>query len=176
MALRQRTRPNILITGTPGVGKSTISRLLSERTKFIWREVSKLAEEHNCLDEYDPEYQCPYLNEDKLLDIMEGMMASGGNIVDYHGCEFFPERWFDGVFVIRTNNTALYDRLSARGYTGKKLEDNIQCEIFETLLEEAQSSYKPEIVQELQNNTEDQLQSNVNTIVEWIERWKEENI
>ncbi|XP_045459735.1 adenylate kinase isoenzyme 6 homolog [Melitaea cinxia] len=171
-----RTRPNILITGTPGVGKSTISRLLSERTKFVWREVSKLAEEHNCLDEYDPEYQCPYLNEDKLLDIMEGMMASGGNIVDYHGCEFFPERWFDAVFVIRTNNTALYDRLSARGYTGKKLEDNIQCEIFETLLEEAQSSYKPEIVQELQNNTEDQLHSNVNEIVQWIERWKEENI
>lgn len=45
---------------------------------------------------------------------MEGMMAKGGNIVDYHGCEFFPERWFDAVFVIRTNNTALYDRLTAR--------------------------------------------------------------
>lgn len=45
---------------------------------------------------------------------MEGMMAKGGNIVDYHGCEFFPERWFDGVFVIRTNNTFLYDRLNAR--------------------------------------------------------------
>lgn len=50
----------------------------------------------------------------KLLDIMEGMMAKGGNVVDYHGCEFFPERWFDGVFVIRTNNTTLYDRLTVR--------------------------------------------------------------
>lgn len=45
---------------------------------------------------------------------MEGMMTKGGNIVDYHGCEFFPERWFDAVFVIRTNNTALYDRLTSR--------------------------------------------------------------
>lgn len=41
-------------------------------------------------------------------------MANGGNIVDYHGCEFFPERWFDAVFVIRTNNTVLYDRLKTR--------------------------------------------------------------
>lgn len=50
----------------------------------------------------------------QLLDIMEGLLAKGGNVVDYHGCEFFPERWFDGVFVVRTNNTVLYDRLSAR--------------------------------------------------------------
>lgn len=70
-----------------------------------------------------------------------------------------------------------YEQYScSRGYTGKKLEDNIQCEIFETLLEEAQSSYKPEIVKELQNDTEEQLHQNVVAIVEWIERWKEENL
>lgn len=45
---------------------------------------------------------------------MEGMMTTGGNIVDYHGSEFFPERWFDVVFVVRTDNTILFDRLSAR--------------------------------------------------------------
>ncbi|XP_028029922.1 adenylate kinase isoenzyme 6 homolog [Bombyx mandarina] len=171
-----RTLPNVLVTGTPGVGKSTLCRNLADRTKFAWRDVSNIAQEHNCLDEYDPEYQCPFLNEDKLLDIMEGMMAKGGNIVDYHSCDFFPERWFDGVFVIRCNNTTLYDRLAARGYTGKKLEDNIQCEIFATILDEAQSSYKPVIIHELQNDTEEQIQKNVDTLVAWIERWKEENI
>lgn len=41
-------------------------------------------------------------------------MAEGGKIVDYHGCDFFPERWFDIIFVLRTNNTTLYDRLSKR--------------------------------------------------------------
>lgn len=65
---------------------------------------------------------------------------------------------------------------STRGYTDKKLEDNIQCEIFETLLEEAHSSYKPELVSELQNNTDEQLHENVAKIVNWIERWKEENL
>ncbi|GBO99242.1 hypothetical protein EVAR_519_1 [Eumeta japonica] len=150
--------------------------MLAEKTKFTWLEISKLAEEYNCLEEYDPEYQCPFLNEDKLLDVMESMMAKGGSIVDYHGCEFFPERWFDGVFVIRTNNTQLYDRLAARGYSGKKLDDNIQCEIFETLLEEAKESYKPEIVIELQNNQQEQLESNVATIIDWIHKWKEEHL
>lgn len=45
---------------------------------------------------------------------MEDQMAEGGKIVDYHGCDFFPERWFDIVFVLRTNNTSLYDRLTKR--------------------------------------------------------------
>jgi adenylate kinase len=41
-------------------------------------------------------------------------MARGGNIVDYHSCDFFPERWFDLVIVLQTDNTILYDRLEKR--------------------------------------------------------------
>lgn len=50
----------------------------------------------------------------QLLDELESRMVEGGKIVDYHGCDFFPERWFDVVFVLRTNNTLLYDRLEKR--------------------------------------------------------------
>lgn len=41
-------------------------------------------------------------------------MFVGGNIVDYYGCEFFLERWFDIVFVFRTDNLVLYERLENR--------------------------------------------------------------
>jgi len=50
----------------------------------------------------------------QLIDEMEDGMGQGGKIVDYHGCDFFPERWFDIVFVLRTDNTVLYDRLAYR--------------------------------------------------------------
>lgn len=50
----------------------------------------------------------------QLIDEMEDRMGQGGKIVDYHGCDFFPERWFDIVFVLRTDNTVLYDRLAFR--------------------------------------------------------------
>jgi adenylate kinase len=50
----------------------------------------------------------------QLLDELEDKMTQGGIIVDYHGCDFFPERWFDIVFVLRTSNTILYDRLTNR--------------------------------------------------------------
>ena len=50
----------------------------------------------------------------QLIDEMEDRMGQGGKIVDYHSCDFFPERWFDIVFVLRTDNTFLYDRLANR--------------------------------------------------------------
>ena len=52
-------------------------------------------------------------------------------------------------------------RLSQRGYTGTKLEDNLSAEIFQTILDEAREAYREEIVIELQSEQEDQLQTNL---------------
>lgn len=102
-------------------------------------------------------------------------MSKGGNIVEYHGCDFFPERWFDIVFVIRCDNTILYDRLEDRGYNKKKLDSNIECEIFATILEEAKESYSDDIVHELKGETKEQLKDNITRVVSWVEKWIEDN-
>lgn len=47
-------------------------------------------------------------------------MNDGGVIVDYHGCDFFPECWFHIIFVLKTDNSVLYKRLETRGYNEKK--------------------------------------------------------
>nr|AGM32925.1 TATA box binding protein (TBP)-associated factor [Coptotermes formosanus] len=172
MANSQRSIPNILVTGTPGVGKSTLCEQLAEGTGLEWLEVGQIAKDCECFEEYDEVYQCPVLDEDMIIDEMEDKMGHGGKIVDYHGCDFFPERWFDIVFVLRANNTVLYDRLAHRGYTGKKLEDNVQCEIFQTILEEAQGAYRPDIVHELPSNTPDDMEENLDKITTWVEEWK----
>jgi broad-specificity NMP kinase len=50
---------------------------------------------------------------------------------------------------LRTDNTTLYNRLEKRGYSQKKLTENIECEIMQVCLDEAQDSYRKEIVWEL---------------------------
>ncbi|CAB3367142.1 Hypothetical predicted protein [Cloeon dipterum] len=171
----KRSKPNIMVTGTPGVGKSSLCEQISEITGFEWIQIGNFAKENDCLDEFDEEYKCPVLNEDRLIDELEETMSGGGVIVDYHGCDFFPERWFDIVFVLRTDNTQLFDRLRQRGYSGKKLEDNIQCEIFQTILEEAKESYAQEIVHELQSNTPEDMESNVERICSWVDLFLQNN-
>ncbi|XP_064483163.1 adenylate kinase isoenzyme 6-like [Ornithodoros turicata] len=174
MAVFRRETPNILVTGTPGTGKSTLASELSERAGLEWINVGDVAKENNLFDGYDAKLECPILDEDGVIDELEEKLSesSGGKLVDYHGCDFFPKRWFDAVFVLRTDNTLLYDRLRSRGYSGKKLEENIQCEIFQSLLDEAKESYDPNIVFELPSNTPDDMEDNLEKLAVWIQQWR----
>ena len=107
------------------------------------------------------------------MDHMEPLMQQGGQIVEYHGCDFFPERWFQAVFVITCpNTTLLYDRLKERDYNEKKLKSNVECEIFGTILEEAKESYKPAIVHELKGETKQDAEQSLKTIKKWFKEWK----
>nr|XP_025839435.1 adenylate kinase isoenzyme 6 [Vulpes vulpes] len=158
-------------TGTPGVGKTTLGKELASRSGLKYINVGDLAQEGQLYDGYDEEYDCPILDEDRVVDELENQMSEGGVIVDYHGCDFFPERWFHIVFVLQADNSVLYKRLETRGYNEKKLKDNIQCEIFQVLYEEALASYKEEIVHQLPSNKPEDLEDNINQILNWIEQW-----
>ncbi|XP_037950775.1 adenylate kinase isoenzyme 6 homolog [Teleopsis dalmanni] len=162
-------KPNILVTGTPGAGKSYICAHLADELQLNWLDCSKIAKEKNFVEEYDKEYDCPILDEDKLLDYMEPIIQQGGNIVEYHGCDFFPQRWFDAVFVVVCGNSVLYDRLKERGYNEKKLKSNIECEIFGTILEEARESYDVEIVFQLLSDTVESGKDSVEVVKKWFE-------
>ena len=81
-----RTRPNILVTGTPGVGKSKLASLLNSSLGLEVVNVGKFAQENNCLGDWDEEYQSHELKEDDLLDLLEERLGKGegGIVVEHH--------------------------------------------------------------------------------------------
>lgn len=166
-----RPAPNILISGTPGTGKTTLGRELAQRSNLNYINISEFAKEEELFEGYDEKRECQIIDEDRVVDELESKIGEGGNIVDYHGSEFFPERWFDAVFVLRTDNTILYERLESRGYAKDKIEENVQCEIFQTLLEEAKDSYEDNIVHELPSNSPDDMEKNLEQLLLWISSW-----
>ena len=64
------------------------------------------------------------------------------------------------------SETAVFSSL--RGYNGKKLSDNIQCEIFQTILEEALENYSHSIVHELGSNFPEDLERNIDTVCQYV--------
>ncbi|KAF8622245.1 hypothetical protein AX15_007184 [Amanita polypyramis BW_CC] len=167
--------PVIVITGTPGTGKTTHAQLLANESSLTHINVGKLVKEKGLHEEYNEEWQSYTVDEDKLLDELELLVTNGGVILDWHTCEIFPERWPDLVVVLTCNHTQLWDRLEKRGYPLKKIQENNEAEIMQVVLEEARSSYPPEIVVELKSETMEDLESNVGQIVEWIAVWQREH-
>lgn len=172
----ERKRPNILVTGTPGVGKTATASLIAEAVGLKHINVGELIKQHKCYDGHDDELDTNILDEDKLLDLMENMLQecadeNVGIVADYHSCELFPERWFDLILVLRAKTDVLYDRLTERGYNDKKRSENMECEIMQVVLQEAKESYDTEIVHEVQSNTVEDMDSNVERCKLWVEQW-----
>jgi len=109
----------------------------------------------------------------QLLDTIENDVLQGGYLIDWHACDLFPKSWIDLVVVLRCPSTSiLYDRLSARGYSKSKLDENMDAEIFGTLLEEAREAYDVNAIVELTSEDNDDIEENCARIVAWIAAWK----
>lgn len=59
-----RQKPNILITGTPGTGKSTTASALAEATSFRHICVGDLVKEKSLHDGWDDQFDSYVINED----------------------------------------------------------------------------------------------------------------
>ena len=166
-----------MLTGTPGVGKTSTAALLAERFDFLTHvNIGEIIQQHKCYDGRDEELDTNVLDEDKLLDSLEPIFEQAeeekrGIVADFHVAEMFPERWFDLVLVLRSGTEVLYDRLKARGYAERKLQENMESEIMQVVLEEAREAYNPEIVHEVPSNNLEDMESTVTRIQEWSKQW-----
>lgn len=81
-------------TGIHKLGKSSLAASLcqmEQRLRLI--DVGQLVIQKGLHEGKDEEWDSYILDEDKVCDEMEPMMATRCNIVDHHSCGFFPERW-----------------------------------------------------------------------------------
>ena len=125
----------VIISGTPGTGKTTVAKILC---KFINAEVISLNEliiERNFVLEYDHERETSIIDEEKLNNNLESVIKEYSNqmldflIIEGHITDIIPEHFIDFVIILRCHPDELYTRLKNRGYSKKKVIENIQSEI-----------------------------------------------
>jgi adenylate kinase len=178
-----RSLPNIIITGTPGVGKTTtITELLNlaqsaePPTPLKHLSINDIVKSRDCHEGYNEDLQTYIVDDDKLMDEVEKDISDGegegGFIIDWHSTAGFAVRWVDLVLVVRCAETdVLYDRLSKRGYKEDKIQENMDAEIFGVVLEEAKEGWEEEQVIELSSVNAEDVETNAERILSWIKTW-----
>lgn len=118
----------IIITGTPGTGKSTVAKIISGRT--CWKVISdKEIAKREVVDLKS--FRLAAFNKLRRLRdaILEGHLF----------CEVrLP---VDRVFVLRTRPDVLLQRLKKRGYDQKKIWKNVEVEALDYCLVRAEEKY-----------------------------------
>ena len=112
----------IAITGTPGVGKSTVAKLLVSALPLPLFDISRLVKERELYTGLDKRRNTYIVDEEKLLDFLknkENFIAEG--LAAY----IIPS---DYLVILRLNPDEVAKRLIKRNYTSEKVNENVEAE------------------------------------------------
>src|SRR3989338_10149390 len=143
----------IVVTGTPGTGKTTLSKLLGKKLNFYYLDVNNFISKHKLSEGYDRKMQTKIIDVNnlnkKLINEIKSIQKSNktykygkfkeikGIIIDSHLSHYLPRKYADFCIVTKCGIKELNKRLKKRGYAKNKIQENIQAEIFNVCLEEA---------------------------------------
>jgi adenylate kinase len=120
----------VALTGTPGTGKTTVSKLLPYRIV----DINALVKEGLNFGT-DPERGCLEADMEGLEKKLDQMGLDSDEIVALEG--HMSHYFADDAIVLRLSPLELKVRLKARDYSEKKIMENIEAEALDVILIEA---------------------------------------
>jgi adenylate kinase len=129
----------IIITGTPGTGKTTVAKKLAKLLGYRYIDVNQVIAHNKLSEGYDRKRKCKIIDAKKLNKALVDVINDGkdGLVIDSHLSHFLPNRYVDVCIVTRCKLKTLKRRLTIRGYDPEKIHENLESEIFEVCLTEA---------------------------------------
>jgi adenylate kinase len=121
----------IAVTGTPGVGKTTTSKLLAEKLGYEYVNLRDYALEKGIGEMEGDELE---IDVDELAEAFEEDFNGRNVVADSHLSHFLNA---DLVIVLRVNPKLVAERLKKRGYSKEKLGENVEAELIDVILVEA---------------------------------------
>lgn len=167
----------ILITGTPGTGKSTLIEALLRRFQdnsinSLVFSLNEFIKSRQLYEDFDSTYDSYVIDDHfvkkKVIEYFNSLETSGYSVVliETHTVSTLPKKLVDLVFVLTSRTDVLYDRLKERNYSDWKVQENVQCEIMNIVHEESLERFGSSKVQVLKSNLDEDINDNIEQILE----------
>ena len=185
------TQQVIMITGTPGVGKTTISQALANQLGGVHINISTLVQHEQLIKGQDRERDTLIVDSRRLSQRLQQIISTQTKpiILDTHNTSLsFRELDISLVVVIRLDPDELTKRLGTRKYHESKIYENVAAEILDVCLLDAVQHFEKHQVTEI-NATNQSVEEIIDTItktldgqiqvhigwVNWLEKLENEN-
>lgn len=131
----------IAVTGTPGTGKTFISKKISLLMKGTYIDLNKLAIKAGLRSGKDAKRGSIMINENGLYKALKPLSGPGKVLIaDSHLSHYLPSSKVSLCIVARCPLKTLQRRLKSRGYSTRKIAENLEAEAMGICLSEAQEN------------------------------------
>ena len=128
----------IVITGTPGVGKTSVSRMLASKLNADIIEVGELVEREKLFTGFDEDRGTFIADTDRLSKRIGSLIENSSRrdilVVGHFAVDLLPPDKIHRVFVLRRYPEELRIVLERRGYKGRKIWENLVAEALDVCL------------------------------------------
>lgn len=165
------TQHVIIITGTPGVGKTTISQALAKRLNGTHINVSTLVQQEHLIEGRDEQRDTVIVDSLRLSHRLQQIIARQTEtiILDTHyTSDSLAQLDITLVVVIRLDPDELKKRLHARKYNEKKIFENVAAEILDVCLLDVIQHFEKHLVTEI-NATNRDIEEIIDVILKTLE-------
>jgi adenylate kinase len=139
----KRFRRVILVTGTPGVGKTSISRSLASKLDAVYISLAELVEQERLISGVDKARGTLIADTDRVSKRMQEIIKGSERdvIIDGHyAVDVVQPKNVHLVFVLRRDPIELKSVMESRGFSERKLWENLAAEILDVCLWDAVSA------------------------------------
>jgi len=141
--VKKKNRKIILISGTPGVGKTAVSRLLASKLNALHIDLGELVKCENLVSGIDKTRDSLIADIDKVSRrVQEIIKDSDRNVIvdGHYAVDVVPSDTVNLVFILRRDPDELKKTMEERGFRKKKIYENLAAEILDVCLVDAISA------------------------------------
>ncbi len=144
-----------IITGTPGVGKSTLSRALARRLGAQFVDLGELVKAERLDVGFDRSRGSLIIDEKRVREHLAAMLDGSGKVVvaSHAVGHIVPRRADSFAIVLRLDPVLLYRRLLRKGWTKSKIWENVESELLDVCYFDAAQTLGAKRVFELDTGT-----------------------